>query len=451
MKKIKLGAIVFCCLAFKSQGQINWNIGGRIENAIERKVDQGIDRSIDKGVNEAEENIKKGGKKVKEGEKKEENNGAGNTTNQSGNNSNSASNTGTNDPKNSPPSSLQSYSKFDFIPGEKVIALEDFSQDAVGDFPAKWNTNGNGEIVTIDGQQGKWLKFGPNSIIYPEFINGLPENFTVEFNLACTNEFSYYSSPFHFLAAQMGVVLKEYPKWDRFGDKKNGMEFALHPTSAGGGSGYKKYNVFDGLGDVLIKNDADCPNFSQQKNVVKVSIWRQKTRFRMYVNDEKIWDIPKAFDPAAKYNFLGFRVDDYHDGNNAYFLSNLRVAVGAPDTRNKLITEGKYSTTGILFDVNSDKIKPESYGTLKEIAAVLTENPDVKIKIIGHTDSDGEDAKNLELSKKRSESVKITLNKDFGISLDRMQTDGKGETMPVGDNNTIEGKANNRRVEFIKL
>jgi len=171
----------------------------------------------------------------------------------------------------------------------------------------------------------------------------------------------------------------------------------------------------------------------------------------MYVNDEKIWDIPKAFDPAAKYNFLGFRVDGYHKESNLYFLSNLRVAVGAPDTRNKLITEGKYSTTGILFDVNSDKIKPESFGTLKDIAAVLTENPDLKIKIIGHTDSDGEDAKNLELSKKRSESVKIALNKDFGISLDRLQTDGKGETMPVGDNTTIEGKANNRRVEFIKL
>ncbi|MBK7138731.1 MAG: OmpA family protein [Bacteroidetes bacterium] len=148
---------------------------------------------------------------------------------------------------------------------------------------------------------------------------------------------------------------------------------------------------------------------------------------------------------------MGFRVDGYHNEGDAYFLTNLRVAVGAPDTRNKLITEGKYSTTGILFDVNSDKIKPESFGTLKEIAAVLTENPDVKIKIIGHTDSDGEDAKNLELSKKRSESVKIALNKDFGISLDRMQTDGKGETMPVGDNTTIEGKANNRRVEFIKL
>lgn len=449
MKNIKLTALVFCFLAFKSQAQINWNIGGRIENAIEKKVDQGIDRSIDKGVNEAEENIKKGGKKVKEGDKKEETNGTGNNTNSNNGNTNSSPNS--NNPKVDPPSSLQSYSKFDFIPGEKVIAIEDFSQDAVGDFPAKWNTNGNGEIVTIDGQQGKWLKFGPESIIYPEFVNGLPENFTVEFNLACSNEFSFYSSPFHILIAQMGVILKEYPKWDRFGAKKNGIELGMHPQGAGGSVGYKKYKVFDGLGDVLIENDAVSPGFTEQKNIVKISIWRQKTRFRMYVNDEKIWDIPKAFDPAAKYNFLGFRVDGYHKESNLYFLSNLRVAVGAPDTRNKLITEGKYSTTGILFDVNSDKIKPESFGTLKDIAAVLTENPDLKIKIIGHTDSDGEDAKNLELSKKRSESVKIALNKDFGISLDRLQTDGKGETMPVGDNTTIEGKANNRRVEFIKL
>lgn len=450
MKKIILIGCFICLIDKFSFGQINWNIGGRIENAIERKVDQGIDKSIDKGVNEAEEGIKKGGKKVKEGDKNEDSNNTGNNS-KSNSNSNTSSNPNSINPNTIPSGSLQSYSKFDFIPGEKVIAVEDFSQDAVGDFPARWNTNGNGEVVTIDGQQGKWVKFGANSIIYPEFVNGLPENFTIEFNLASTSVYSFYSSPFYFFAAQMGVILKEYTKWDRFGEKKNGMEFALHPTNAGGNIGYKKYRVYDGLGDVLISNDADCPNFTEKNNIVKVSIWRQKTRFRMYINETKVWDIPKAFDPGAKYNFVGFRVDDYHKPENAYFLTNLRIAVGAPDTRNKLITEGKFTTTGILFDVNSDKIKPESYGTLKDIAAVLTENPDVKIKIIGHTDSDGDDAKNLELSKKRAESVKNTLNKEFGISLDRMQTDGKGESQPIGDNKTTEGKANNRRVEFIKL
>jgi len=119
--------------------------------------------------------------------------------------------------------------------------------------------------------------------------------------------------------------------------------------------------------------------------------------------------------------------------------------------RSKLLTEGKLVTHGILFDVNSDKIKPESYGTLKEISNVLKENPDVRVKIVGHTDSDGSDAANLDLSKKRAASVKNSLSKNFGIDASRMETDGKGESEPIADNKTPEGKANNRRVEFIKL
>ena len=189
----------------------------------------------------------------------------------------------------------------------------------------------------------------------------------------------------------------------------------------------------------------------ETKNVVKVSIWRQKQRLRVYVNETKIWDIPKAFSPASKYNFFGFSTDGYHGKEDAYFLSNIRVAVGAQDTRHKFLELGKYSTTGIKFDVNSDKIKGESYGTLKDFAAVMTENPDVKVKIVGHTDSDGDDVSNLTLSKKRADAVKAALNKEFGIDNSRMETEGKGETQPAEANTSAEGKANNRRVEFIKL
>src|SRR5690606_18509472 len=85
----------------------------------------------------------------------------------------------------------------------------------------------------------------------------------------------------------------------------------------------------------------------------------------------------------------------------------------------------------------------ESYGVLKEIANVLQENESVKVKIVGHTDSDGDDASNLALSKRRAESVKRTLVSKFGISESRMVTDGKGESEPVSPNNTPEGKANN--------
>lgn len=132
-------------------------------------------------------------------------------------------------------------------------------------------------------------------------------------------------------------------------------------------------------------------------------------------------------------------------------ISNLRIAEGAPDTRNKLLTDGKIVSRGILFDVNSDRIKPESYGALQDIAKTLKEVTDVNIKIVGHTDADGDDAKNLELSKRRAQAVRDVLNKEFGIELSRMEVDGKGESEPIESNTTLTGKAMNRRVEFIKL
>jgi len=104
-----------------------------------------------------------------------------------------------------------------------------------------------------------------------------------------------------------------------------------------------------------------------------------------------------------------------------------------------------------LFDVNSENIKPTSYGVVKEIADVLQQNTGIKVKIVGHTDSDGSDASNLELSEKRSAAVKDMLINEFGIDDSRVETDGKGEKEPVADNQTKEGKAANRRVEFVKL
>ena len=103
------------------------------------------------------------------------------------------------------------------------------------------------------------------------------------------------------------------------------------------------------------------------------------------------------------------------------------------------------------FDSGKDIVKPESYGSVREIANVLNENPAVRIKVIGHTDSDGDDALNLDLSKRRAANVKQYLISEFKIDGSRIETDGKGESAPIADNNSPENKAKNRRVEFIKL
>lgn len=214
------------------------------------------------------------------------------------------------------------------------------------------------------------------------------------------------------------------------GDGQSGIELRQDETSTPGNSKY-------------------TGQFTKTKNPVHISLWRQRQRIRVYWNEEKLWDLPRALAPAPKLNGLVFGTNQTQE-KSEYYLSNIRLAVGAPDTRNKLLTEGKWVTHGILFDVNSDRVKPESYGALKEIAGVLTENADVKVLVVGHTDSDGDDARNLDLSKRRAASVRGVLAKEFAIAETRMDADGKGESQPVDKNDTSAGKANNRRVEFIK-
>lgn len=201
-----------------------------------------------------------------------------------------------------------------------------------------------------------------------------------------------------------------------------------------------------------INNEKDYDFLNKNKNQkIRMSFAFQKQRVRFRINENKIFDLPKLLMPALVVNQIRFSTEETDDEKSYLFISNIRIAVGQPDMRSELLTEGKLVTRGILFDVNSDKIKPESYGTLKEIATVLQDNAGLKVKIVGHTDSDGSDESNLDLSKRRAASVKNVLTSEFGIDASRMDTDGKGESEPVADNNTPEGKANNRRVEFIKL
>jgi len=415
------------------------------ENRSMREVDQAVNKAFD-GIKDGAKNIfkKKDKEKKKDSQKEENNSGSsGAETSSSGGGKKDESKSSSSN------ASLSYYSKYDFVSGDKVVAFEDFSQDAVGDFPAKWNTNGSGEIVSIEGEQGKWLMINKKGKYFPEYIKELPENFTLEYDLRFNNNFNYYSSGLSccFVNGKGGKALFDY--FYIPADKRSAVIFNIDPSDNNMSC---KFETFEN-GEKIMNNEVTSNQLNRiSKNKAHISVWRQKTRLRVYVNDEKVLDIPRAFVSDQKYSWLIFELPfDMADPNDRYFISNIKLAIGAPDTRHKLIEVGKFSTTGIKFDSGSDKLKPESYGILKEIATVLKENPDVKIKIIGHTDSDGKPEMNLELSKKRAISVKNALVKEFGIDEKRMETDGKGQTEPVDSNDTPAGKANNRRVEFVKL
>lgn len=336
---------------------------------------------------------------------------------------------------------FEAFSRFDFVPGDKVIAVEDFAQESIGDFPARWNTNAAGEIVTIANRPGRWLKLTGGGVFVPDFLSSLPDDFTLEYDLLVAPTFNS--------GYRLNTVIAELPDvkapvgWQGV---DNRFHFTAMPNTPDGSTQMEPRQ--GGVGVAMV--GADIKGFNGKSGPVHVAVWRQRQRVRVYFNENKVWDVPRALNATGKYNAILFFVPNV-DAGSEYYLGNLRLAVGAPDTRNKLITGGRWSTTGILFDVNSDRVKPESYGALKEISNVLTENADVKVQIIGHTDSDGDAALNLDLSRRRAASVRTALTSQFGIDGARLTTDGKGETEPVDKNETVAGKANNRRVEFVKI
>lgn len=332
---------------------------------------------------------------------------------------------------------MQTYSKYDFVPGEKVLFFNDFSEDAVGDFPPDWNTNTSGEVVTTNLFPGHWFNMiGEGSVALDKGLS-LPDNYTIEYDVIIypveegntAPEFGFY------------MYSAENPKNLDEGGAVPGLNGGIK-MSFGYRATYSAYNqegyTIDGVKERAVMEPG---------RKYHLSFWVQKTRLRVYQDQVKIFDLPKVFEPGFKCNMLRFEL--WNSGNP--MISNFRVAAGLPDMRSKLITEGKLVSYGIYFDVNKDVVKPESYGTLKGIADVLKENPTVHVKIVGHTDSDGADAANLDLSKRRGASVKAELVKNFGIDAARLESDGLGETKPVAPNDTPSNKAMNRRVEFIKL
>jgi outer membrane protein OmpA-like peptidoglycan-associated protein len=116
----------------------------------------------------------------------------------------------------------------------------------------------------------------------------------------------------------------------------------------------------------------------------------------------------------------------------------------------QLATKGRVQVYGIYFDFGSDVLRPESEIVLQEIAQVLGQHPDWQLSIEGHTDNIGGDSYNLDLSNRRAAAVKVALVDRYNIVPDRLSTAGFGLSRPVDSNDTLEGRARNRRVELVK-
>lgn len=431
---LAVSALTFTMACAQSAGQQAKDRAAADANAnVGNRIDRAVDGAFDKTGKAIGGLFKKKNKKAPATNATTD----GSNTTANGNTNTTAGNTGA-----TVPASGVAFS--DFVPGQSIIFQDDFSQDALADFPAKWNSNGSGKVTTLNGLNGRWLELKTNTAVTPEINKLLPENATIEFDLYLDVQ-NGQSTPFiQFGLTQVKDILKE----DLF--YKDRLFMNIHRYAEQDG-----HTVEYGLKNDVLGTKGDFPITSYAGKVLHVSMALNKTRIRIYLDQTKVLDLPRALTPGMRTNFFLNSNQVVPAAELDMYVGNVRIASAETDARSLLVKQlmesGKAVTNDILFDVNSDVIKSQSYDVVNQFGEGLKANPSLKIKITGHTDGDGNAATNMELSKKRAASVKKYLLANYGIDDTRIETDGKGASQPVADNNTATGKAKNRRVEFLKL
>lgn len=305
------------------------------------------------------------------------------------------------------------WANYDFVPGEKPLYVDDFSRDVVGDFPRRMEFK-EGQLEIVEWQGSRWLRASDQSkfiIVSPEV---LPRRFTLEFD---------YTIP-------SGAV------WVTFADE-HGQRLD-----------------FTGYGGTALHNNAKQISANGRydgkmefNKVRRARILADGDYVKVYIDDKRILNVPNAALPRS--NKIMFFTDG--EVERPSMFGNFSLMAGGRKLYDAIAETGRVATQGIYFATGSDEIRPESSPTLKEIAAMLSEHPDLRLTIEGHTDNVGAAAANQALSEKRAAAVKALLVSSYGVSAERLSTRGLGATKPAAPNTTDEGRQQNRRVELVKM
>ncbi len=305
--------------------------------------------------------------------------------------------------------------KFDFVPGDSVMFLDDFRQDELGEFPQRWKLlEGTLEVVELEGE--RWLRSsGYYNRVRMKVPPRLPEFWTLEFDLHAIDPGGEAALDVSGMAGNEEVWQLQFPVGGVMAAFTNGS-FSTRPPFEGEVSG-RHHVMFMARGRSL----------------------------KVYMDRQRIANVPElSGDPATE---IAFRFGTNH---RPPMITNVRFAEGCKPPKD-MLASGKLVTYGIRFATGSDVVMPESAPVLRQVASYLEANPATKLKVSGHTDNVGTPASNLDLSKRRAAAVAKVLATEFGIAADRFTTDGKGDTQPLASNAKPEGRAMNRRVEFARM
>lgn len=302
--------------------------------------------------------------------------------------------------------------KIEFIPGEKTVFFDDFSDMAPDEPPPHWKVRDGKVDLKVGGNLRELYAADSVQLTSPKLV--VPSNFT--FEVVWTG------------GGEMHWIFRDGEDGEAINAMVRGEE--------DGQSASVSIDAKEHLGDGTIPTDTSKP--------VVFALWAQQGRVRAYINGERLVDVNQVeFNPIT-------HIEASLGGYRPTGVRSIRLAESAPDFSSVINASGKYVTHGILFDTDSDRLKTESGAVLKQVAAALIKNPSLKLEIDGYTDSVGDAAHNLDLSKRRAQAVAGVLASQFGVDAGRLTVNGFGAAKPIGSNDTSDGRAANRRVEFLK-
>ena len=310
--------------------------------------------------------------------------------------------------------------KADFVPGERTIFYDDFTDMAGDEPPPHWKVRGGS--VTLKVAPGiRQLTTNVNLEVTPNFKD-FPKNFTLE-------SVVMFQNPNDFRDA-----------WQfRTKDGQDSLRIWVQTVADG-----VRVRV-NGTGEEI----ADTQTAVDLNQPVGENVWIQNGRLRVYINQSRVVDANQIDLPALGSVTLQTEAGVGSD-SGTFGIRLLRFAESTPDFSQVISSSGRYVTHGILFDTDSDRLKSESAAVIKSIARGLETNPNLRLRIEGHTDSSGAADHNLDLSSRRAEAVKAVLVSQFKVDAARLTTAGLGATKPIDSNDTPQGRAQNRRVELVR-